>query len=217
MGDALTKAGQLSEDIGTIVFASPTDVHFGLSTFKDIPEEAQEFGILPYDMWVGTVKGLKSSGGGDAAEASLNSLDHMLNVDWVNETGIEEGDELSIYVIHMTDAPWHHDGDGSGFSEGLTITGVASGYIVNEINYIGVQFPYAFGLDMKTFVNQFPDSASATATFYKFKDFGSTTTLAGIIASTIKANEPFESWTICGPDGKLIELTGTCEEPEYSE
>ncbi|MBI4152409.1 putative metal-binding motif-containing protein [Candidatus Woesearchaeota archaeon] len=213
MAGAIYQAGQLSKEIGTTIFSSVDKVNFGLGTFKDTEGEQIEYGLLPYDEWKVIVQSIKVSGGGDAPESSLNSLYEMLGQDWADAVGVSGPDKVSIYAIHMTDAAWHKDGDGTSYSTGLTISGTAQEFVAEKINYIGISFSSTdYGLaDMALFESKYPEGSKPTASMYKFYNSSSTSTLAGIVAAEIMENEPLQSWTQC-IDGKYVQKNGICEQ-----
>jgi len=137
----------------------------------------------------------------------------MLGKDWAGIVGVAGPGEVSVYAIHMTDAAWHKDGDGTTYSTGLTITNIAQQFVAEKINYIGISFSssgYGFE-DMALFESKYQEGSKPTASVYKFYNSSSTSTLAGIVAAEIVENEPLQSWTQC-VDGKYVEKKGTCEE-----
>ena len=83
------------------------------------------------------------------------------------------------------------------------------GYVNQDLNYIGVQFPYNDGEDMLEFASYFPEGGDPVAQVYMYQE--SPFTLAKLIADTIVENEPLQSWTECTPEGQLVEKFGTCE------
>src|SRR3989344_1084737 len=213
MYGAIYQAGQLSKEIGTTIFSSMDKVNFGLGTFRDAKAEQVEYGLLLYGEWKIVVQSIKADGGGDSPESSLNSLQEMLGKDWAGIVGVAGPGEVSVYAIHMTDAAWHKDGDGTTYSTGLTITNIAQQFVAEKINYIGISFSssgYGFE-DMALFESKYQEGSKPTASVYKFYNSSSTSTLAGIVAAEIVENEPLQSWTQC-VDGKYVEKKGTCEE-----